>query len=72
MKKRFKGGFLTETLNEAGLRLIDRPWSGAVVLEDENGKLELWQANQHHAGYTVKVGRWSYEFIRSVPVFGRD
>jgi hypothetical protein len=53
-----------ETLAESGYRLVGR-YPGAVILEDkETGLRELWYANDDHAGYTVQVGRWGYEFGR--------
>lgn len=56
------GSQLRETLAESGYRLVGRPGPGQVILEDAEGKKELWYANDHHAGYTVQVGRWGYEY----------
>ena len=68
------GSQLRETLKESGYKLVGRPQAGQVILQDkETGKNELWYANNHHAGYTVVVGRWGYEFGRdwtfAVPKF---
>jgi hypothetical protein len=54
------GSQYRETLAESGYKLVTR-FPGAVVLEDD-GKREIWYANDDHAGYTVQVGRWGYEF----------
>jgi hypothetical protein len=54
------------TLKEAGMKLINRPAKGQVILQDiETGKKELWCVNNCHAGYTIQVGRWGYEFERN-------
>ena len=50
-----------ETLKESGYTLVGR-FKGAVILQDFDGKQELWYANDDHAGYTIQVGRWGYEF----------
>ena len=55
------GSQYRETLAESGYKLVGR-YPGAVILEDEEGKREIWYANDDHAGYTVQVGRWGYEF----------
>ena len=57
------GSQTRETLKESGMKLVGRQ-KGAVILEDAEGKRELWYANDHHAGYTIQVGRWGYEFGR--------
>lgn len=61
------GSQFRETLAESGYRLTGRPYPGVVLLEDEEGKRELWGANDYHAGYTIQVGRWGYEFLRDAP-----
>jgi len=43
---------------------VGRPNAGEVILEDESGKRELWAANDDHAGYTVEIDGWGYEFVR--------
>mgnify|MGYP003394488934 CR=1 FL=1 len=51
-----------ETLKESGYKLAGR-LKGAVILQDIlSGNKELWYANNDHAGYTIQVGRWGYEF----------
>ena len=60
MKKQI-GSQLRETLKESGYKLIGRQ-PGMILLEDSIGKREIWYANNYHAGYTIQVGRWGYEF----------
>jgi hypothetical protein len=52
-----------ETLNEAQYTFVKRVGPRVIVLADEDGKLEVWIANNNHAGYTIQVGRWGYEFV---------
>ena len=68
---RFIGSQYRETLRESGYRLFERPEPGIAILEDEDGKRELWFVNDHSAGYVVQIGRWGYEFTRSVPLTAR-
>jgi len=59
------GSQYRETLKESGCTLVERPGPGEVIL-DCDGQLELWAVNDHHAGYTIQVGRWGYEFVRDL------
>ena len=60
------GSQARENINDTDYEVFTR-WNGAVVLRDKKtGAKELWQANNHFAGYTIQIGRWGYEFIRSV------
>lgn len=54
------------TLAESGMKLVNRPCPGVVILrpKDGIGPDEVWYANNHHAGYTIQVGRWGYEYGR--------
>jgi hypothetical protein len=47
------GSQIRVTLKEAGYTFI-RPNNGEPA--------EMWYANNHHAGYTIQIGRWGYEF----------
>ena len=58
---RIIGSQIRETLGESGLKLVGR-LPGRVILEDAEGKQELWVVNDHGPGYTIQVGRWGYEF----------
>jgi hypothetical protein len=60
------GSQLRETLKESGYRLIGRK-PGQVVLMSDAGNVEVWYANDDHAGYTIQVGRWGYEFGMELP-----
>lgn len=60
------GSQLRETLAESGYKLIGRR-PGEVLLEPPDfpaSPREVWYANNDHAGYTIQVGRWGYEFGR--------
>ncbi len=60
------GSQTRETLKESGHKLVSK-LEGVVILENPEGKKEVWYANDHHAGYTIQVGRWGYEFGRDYP-----
>jgi len=62
MKKR-TGSQIRETLKETGCKLVRRLGPGEIVI-DNHDDLEVWGANDNHAGYTLQVGRWGYEFLR--------
>jgi hypothetical protein len=52
-----------ETLKEAGYIMVSRPAKGVVIIRPIGGSnAEIWYANNHHAGYTIQIGRWGYEF----------
>lgn len=55
-----------ETLEDAGLRLVAGMDDGEVILADGD-KRELWQRNDHFAGYVVEIDGVGYEFVRSLP-----
>lgn len=59
------GSQLRATLKESGYVLVRRE-PGRVILQAPDGQREAWYANDHHAGYTVQVGRWGYEFAHDV------
>lgn len=54
-----------ETLKESGYTFISDLGNNEVCLSDENGKLELWVANDDHAGYTIEIDGVGYEFVSS-------
>ena len=60
------GSQYRETLRDSGYRFVQYAPPGAVDLEHPDGTRELWQVNDHHAGYTIQVGRWGYEFVRTL------
>lgn len=55
-----------EMLKGANMTLVCYPAPRTVILQDQTGKREVWYANDHHAGYTIQVGRWGYEFGHDV------
>lgn len=61
---RIIGSQRRESLKESGYTLVSRPSPGVVRLRPASPLApdELWYANDHHAGYTIQVGRWGYEF----------
>ena len=65
------GSQLRETLAESGYKLVGR-FPRGVILEDSEGKRETWYANDDHAGYTIQIGRWGYEFGHSWPKEGSE
>jgi len=58
-----------ETLKEAGYNLVGRLIRMVILRPVDGGPDEIWVVNDKHAGYTVQVGRWGYEFVSSVPDF---
>ena len=54
-----------ETLEEAGYKLISL-CHGEAILKDDNGKYEVWQENDHFAGYVVEIHGNGFEFCRSM------
>ena len=41
--------------------------AGEVILyNSESDNFEIWQVSNHFAGYSIKVGRWRYEFCSTV------
>jgi hypothetical protein len=63
------GSQIRESYQDAGYRIVGT-WPdvhrGTIVLEDEDGKRELWARNPHFAGYVVTIGGVGYEFVRSL------
>lgn len=60
--KRF-GSQTRVTLKESDYELISRPDKGVVILRRKSDNIaEVWYANNNHAGYTIQIGRWGYEF----------
>lgn len=59
------GSQVRERIEATPYRVVVRPASGQVVLYGL-GKFELWRANNRHGGYTIQIGRWGYEFVRSI------
>lgn len=56
------GSQIRETVEEAGYEFIVMADRDTIILADENGRQELWTANDHHAGYTVEWKGVGYEF----------
>jgi len=51
-----------ETLNESGYKLI-RIAGYTALLQDSDGKKELWRENDNFAGYVIEVNGKGYEFV---------
>jgi len=61
------GSQTRELLKDSGY-ILDGRFKRAVILKNkEDGGRELWYANDSHAGYTIQIGRWGYEFGRDYP-----
>ena len=61
-----RGSQNREPLAESGYHLKGWITLGVAVLQDNDDekKLELWFANDHHAGYTIEIGVVGFEFAR--------
>lgn len=60
------GSQIQERIQETDYEIMRRPMPGDIILRDKvNDKYELWHVNNDFAGYTIKIGRWQYEFCRS-------
>lgn len=60
-----RGSQRRENYKDAGYKII-AVWSdGRALLEDETGKREQWQMNDHYAGYVIEISGVGYEFVRS-------
>ncbi len=62
---RIVGSQIRESLTSAGYSLVSLSDDGEAILR-EGDKLELWQANDYFAGYTLEIKGVGYEFIREV------
>ncbi len=66
-----RGSQTREPYDEAGYRIVGT-WPdlmiGEVILEDENGKRELWALSPTFAGYVITINDRGYEFVRSLGV----
>lgn len=61
------GSQTREPIEETEYRLLARPKDGIAVLHNTiTDTLEEWIANDDHAGYTIQIDRWGYEFARSL------
>ena len=53
--------------DESELTFIQYNGCGEVILHNAvEDKFEIWQVSNNFAGYSVKVGRWQYEFCSTV------
>ena len=61
---------MKQTLKEAGYKLIGKHgllrWDGCYVLQDSEGKREVWGKNKNHASYGLKYKNTHLEFLRSL------
>lgn len=54
------------TLEDEGLTLVDRPYSGTVILRNPvTEDFELYIEADDHAGFTVEIDGIGYEYCRS-------
>jgi hypothetical protein len=59
------GSQIRETLEDAGYTIINQGPEG-IILEEADGKRELWVERDDFAGYVVEVNGVGYEFVRDV------
>jgi hypothetical protein len=59
------GSQIRETLEDAGYTIINQGPEG-IILEEADGKRELWVERDDFAGYVVDVNGVGYEFVRDV------
>lgn len=57
---------MKETLKQAGYKHIKTLGNGEHLLEDEDGKKEIWFANKNHASWGLIYKNTHLEFARSV------
>ena len=69
------GSQTRETLKEAGYCVAELPElrayseeAGGVALVSPDGSYELWVLNDHHAGYTIEVDGYGYEFAHTIVI----
>ena len=55
-----------ELLAESGMTLVSSDNDTAVLQADDDGNLEMWYANDKHAGYVIVIDGIGFEFIRSI------
>jgi hypothetical protein len=56
------GSQLRVSLAESGMRLVARKPFMVLLEYVDTGEREIWYARDYHAGYTIQVGRWGYEY----------
>jgi hypothetical protein len=54
-----------QTLREAGYKYIDYLGQGEHLLENEDGKKEVWFSNKNHASWGLIYKNTHLEFARS-------
>jgi hypothetical protein len=54
---------MKETMKQAGYKRIKALGDGQHVLQDADGKLELWFNNKNHAGYGIIYKNTHLEFV---------
>lgn len=60
-------GPIRETLKQAGYKHVKAFGDGNHLLEDANGKQEIWFNSKRHAGYGILYKNTHLEFARSIP-----
>lgn len=55
-----------QTLKEAGYKYIGCLGFGEHVLEDKDGRREIWFNSKNHSGYGLKWNNTHLEFARSI------
>ena len=55
-----------DTLKDGGYTHIETLGNGEHLLENEDGKLEIWFSNKYHASYGLIYKNTHLEFARSL------
>lgn len=66
-----RGSQTRQNYREAGYTFVRREFR-AIVLQDSDGKRELWHACDNVANFCIQYGRWGYEFGRTLKERGPD
>ncbi len=67
MARRVIGSQIRDLLEDTDMRIVSATSDGEVVLtEGDSGSRELWQANDHFAGYVIEIEGVGYEFARGI------
>ncbi|GJQ44012.1 MAG: hypothetical protein JETCAE03_35100 [Ignavibacteriaceae bacterium] len=63
---------MKETLKQAGYKMIGKRgllrWDGTYLLQDKDGKYEVWAKNKNHASYGLIYKNTHLEFCHSLKI----
>jgi len=58
------GSQIRQHISYTDYQIIQVSEGEALIADTETGEREIWYLNDHHAGYTLQIGRWGYEYGR--------